>query len=182
MACCGPDDAEVGQLIIKPSEPSLLVKCGYSNSDLLWLVIFHCVAQMISHPCKKNSYIALHRNIIDSNLMSDRYRYIWTKRSVNIQYCQAHIAVIYHWLVWLIWINAGFIPADRWNDAQAYVVSHRFHHSLGSYFIWISELKRCRAVPIHCQMSVNIFYCWLSLPNVSPCHYSSVYRKTNSVC
>lgn len=113
--------------------------------------------------------------------MLDSFRYIWLKRSVNIQYCQTHIAAIYHWLVSLIWINAGFIPADRWNDAQAYAVSHRFHHSLCSYFTWSSELKRCCAVHIHCQMSVNIFCCRLSFPKVVPCHYSSVYRRAVSI-
>lgn len=29
-----------------------------------------------------------------------------------------------------------------------------------SYFMWILGQKCCFAVPIHCQMSVNIFQCW----------------------
>lgn len=81
-----------------------------------------------------------------------------------------------HWLVCLIWIKAG-LTASTGEMMHMLSASHESHHSLCSYFKWISELKYCFAVPIHCQMFVNIVYCWLSMPTVFPCHYSSVYRN-----
>ena len=121
-------------------------------------------------------YMFLKQNTFKSKIRS---LHIW-KRSVSIQSSQTHNGAIHHWL--LRCTNAGVILGDRWNYTQAYVVSHRFHHSWHSYFMCTSELKHFSAVPIHCQMSVNIFPYWLSLLNVFPHHYSSVYRRSCSVC
>lgn len=105
-------------------------------------------------------------------------RCIRSVRSVNIPLCQTHIAAIYRWLVSLIWVNAGFIPADRWNDAQTYVSSHGFHHRWCSYFRAETLLCRTRTL----SYVLDIFYRWLSWPKAFPCHYGAVYRKTYSDC
>lgn len=47
---------------------------------------------------------------------------------------------------------------------------------------WPQSLKRCRATPMHCQMSLNIFLFYTCLcPEVSPCHFSLLFRRALAV-